>query len=416
MQEISLYGDLIERIKGILVANSILSLLYIDCSKITKIEQVFGKKIYGDILREIKGAVLAMKGQEIMQEDIVAMDDLDGSEFLIFLSKKPEDKDFSGGGFNALCKKVSDYLNTTVSPIVFPYLKSKPKITVGYSVILHNPLIKEERIINKLIEDAKLMTDYREFKRLIHNKEEIQELIIKENISTVFHPVVDLKTLEIMGYEALSRGPENTEYESPSVLFDAAAEAGLLFELDRLCRKKALLNARTISPRYRLFINCLPSAIYDPEFKDEYLKSFIAEVAINPANIVLEVTEKEVVENFDSFKKAVACASDTGFAVSVDDTGSGFSSLEMVVELKPQFIKLAMSIIRDVDKSILKQELIKAMTSLAEKINSTVIASGIETKEELKVLQSIGILYGHGFLFAHPAFPFPDINHFEQIK
>ena len=87
MNEIPLYNDLIGKIKEILTANSSISLLYIDCSKITKIEQVFGKKIYGDILREIKGAVLDMKGKEIMPEDIVATDNLDGSEFLVFSQK-----------------------------------------------------------------------------------------------------------------------------------------------------------------------------------------------------------------------------------------------------------------------------------------------------------------------------------------
>lgn len=413
MNEIPLYNDLIEKIKGFLTLNSSIGLLYIDCSKITKIEQVFGKKIYGDVLREIKGAVLDMKGKEIMPEDIVTTDNLDGSEFLIFLSKKPEEKDFSADGFDTMCKKVSGSLNGAIFPITFPYLQTKPKISVGYSIILHNPLIKEERLINKLIEDAKLMAGYREFKRLVQTKETLQELIIKEDISTFFQPIVNLNTFEIIGYEALSRGPEHTEYRSPAVLFDAAAETGLLFELDRLCRKKALLNASSISPRYKLFINCLPSAIHDPEFKDKYLKAFIKEVAINPANIILEVTEREAVENFDSFKKALTCySSDTGFAVAVDDTGSGFSSLEMVVELKPQFIKLAMTVIRGIDKNILKQELVKAMASLSEKINSIIIAEGIETQEELKVLQDIGIPYGQGFLFAHPAFPFPGIKRF----
>ena len=331
----------------------------------------------------------------------------------LFSLKKPEEKDFSTDGFDTMCKKVSGCLNGAIFPLTFPYLQTKPKISVGYSIILHNPLIKEERLINKLIEDAKLMAGYREFKRLVQTKETLQELIIKEDISTFFQPVVNLNTFEIIGYEALSRGPEHTEYRSPAVLFDAAAETGLLLELDRLCRKKHCLMQGPLSPRYKLFINCLPSAIHDPEFKDEYLKAFIKEVAINPANIILEVTEREAVENFDSFKKAVTCySSDMGFAVAVDDTGSGFSSLEMVVELKPQFIKLAMTVIRGIDKNILKQELVKAMFSLSEKINSIIIAEGIETQEELKVLQDICIPYGQGFLFAHPAFPFPGIKRF----
>ncbi len=112
----------------------------------------------------------------------------------------------------------------------------------------------------------------------MRNKEKLQELILKESIRTVFHPIVDLVKNEILGYEALTRGPAGTEYENPYILFDIAQETDLLFELDRLCRKKALQNAFGINPKHKLFLNCLPSAVLDPEFRDAYLQSFLKDL------------------------------------------------------------------------------------------------------------------------------------------
>lgn len=403
------YHELIEDIKSLLVNNSVLGALHINCSSINRIEKTFGKKIYNEILTQVKNIILDMQGKEMRNNDIVATDTPESDEFLIFLNKKREDRTFCLTDLESLCERVTDRLNDSVFPITFPYLRARPRISVGYAVVLHNPLIKGERLINKLLDDAKLMSNYQEYKRLMRNKEKIQELIIKESIETVFQPIIRFEDNKIIGYEALSRGPEGTEYENPYLLFDAAAEADILFELDRLCRKKALLNAKSISPMYRLFINCLPSAVHDPEFKDAYLKSFLNEVKIAPSNIVLEITEREAIENYDLFKEAVSYYSGLGFAIAVDDTGTGYSGLETLFELKPDFIKIDISIVRAIDKNIVKQELARALIALAKELNSTVIAEGVETEDELNTLKKIGIPIGQGFLFARPGPAFPDI-------
>lgn len=407
--KIPAYLEVIDDISALMVNNLSLSALYINCSRINKIERLFGKKVYLDVIKKLHELILNLKGSEIRKDDIIVANNSTGDEFYVFLSKKREDKSFFPNDLEFLCDRITDLLNNLVAPITFPFLRGRPKIVVGYAVLIHNPLIRDERLINKLMDDARLMSTYQEFKRLMRNKEKLQELILKGSIRTVFHPIVDLISNKIMGYEALTRGPEGTEYENPYILFDIAEETDLLFELDRLCRKKALQNARGLNPDHKLFLNCLPSAVLDPEFRDSYLKSFLEDLKINPLNVVLEVTEREAIENYDLFKEAVQYYSDLGFAIAVDDTGAGYSSLETVVELKPQYIKLDISIVRGINKNILKQELIKAIMGLSRQMKSVVIAEGIETEEELETLREIGIMVGQGFLFAKPAPPFPKI-------
>lgn len=383
-----------------------LAALYINCSRLERIERIFGKKIYQDVLKKIHTIISEMKGTLVRSNDIIVSVNAGSDEFLVFLAKKRPDEAFYASDLETLCDRVSMHLNDKIFQIVVPYLRGKPRISVGYAVILHNPVMRDERLLNKLIDDAKKMAGYQEFKKLMRDKEKLQELILKESIRTLFQPIVDFSEMKIIGYEALTRGPVATEYENPYVLFDAATETDLVFELDSLCRKKAFQNAKGIAQGHKLFINCMPSAILDPKFTDSSIEFILKGLKIEPQNLVIEITEREAIENYDLFKEAIAHYANVGLSIAVDDMGSGYSSLESVVELRPHFIKLDMSIVRGIHKNILKQELIRAMSGLASKMDSKIIAEGIETEEELNALKEIGVKLGQGFLFAKPSEPF----------
>jgi len=407
---IPVYQEVLGDLAAFLADDRSLAVLYIGCSRIERIERLFGKKICQDALSKIHSIILEMKGNVVRCDDIIVSGNAGSDEFFVFLSKKREDETFYPSDLETLCDRVTAHLNDRIFPIVVPFLRGKPNIDVGYAVIIHNPVMSIERHLSKLTSDAKKMADYQRFKRLMRDKEKLQELILKESIRTLFQPIVDLEERRIIGYEALTRGPEGTEYENPFVLFDAASDAEMIFELDSLCRLKALRNARGLHRDHKLFLNCMPSAILDPNFQDSSIQLILKELKITPSNLVIEVTEREAIENFELFKEALAYYSSIGFSIAVDDTCSGYSSLETVIELKPHYIKLDMSIVRDIHKNILKQELIRAINTLSVKMNSQIIAEGIETAEELKALSEIGIKLGQGYLFARPGKPFPDIS------
>jgi len=406
---ISTYQELSREIRDRFTRDLSLSALYIDCSNISNIEKHNGKETYSDVMKKIHQIFMEMKGKEIRQEDIIVSNAKGSDEFIIFLGKKRDENDFYPSDLEKVCERVTGHLNDKIFPVTFPYLRGRPKISIGYGVILHNPLMREEKLLSKLIDDAKKMAEYQTLKRQMRNKEKLQELIIKQDIRTVFQPIVDLTKNQVMGYEALSRGPEGTEYEAPLVLFDAAQEAELIFELDRLCRNNALQQAKGINPKHKLFLNCMLSAVLDPLFKGTYLEALLEDIQLKPMNIVLEVTEREAIEDYELFRKAVKYYSSFGFSIAMDDTGSGYSSLESLVELKPHFIKLDISIVRDLDKNLLKKELVKAIGGLASQMNSTIIAEGIETEAELLTLREIGVNVGQGYLFAKPGPAFPTI-------
>jgi hypothetical protein len=185
------YQDVIPKLSEMLSKNHSLSALYIDCSRISKIEKVCGKKIYLDIMQKVHRVFLEMRGRQIRNDDLIVFSSTGNEEFFVFLDQKREDKEFCPSDLETLCMRVSDYLNDTISPITFHYLRGGPKICVGYAVIIHNPLMREERLLNKLIEDSKQMSTYYEFKRVMRYKEKLQELILKEGIRTIYQPIVN---------------------------------------------------------------------------------------------------------------------------------------------------------------------------------------------------------------------------------
>jgi EAL domain-containing protein (putative c-di-GMP-specific phosphodiesterase class I) len=206
----------------------------------------------------------------------------------------------------------------------------------------------------------------------------------------------------VLGFEALSRGARGSGLETADALFGAATTHELLLELDRLCRARALLSSGRIPSNAKLFVNTLPATIRDPQFRGKPLIDFLDRAQVSPERIVIEITEKLVIENYGLFREAMAYFTDLGMSFAVDDVGAGYSGLEAIARLKPAFLKIDNVLVRDVHSSLVNREMVKAIISLGLGIGATVIAEGIQTDEETQALQSIGIDYGQGYFLARP--------------
>src|SRR6185436_2575697 len=121
-----------------------------------------------------------------------------------------------------------------------------------------------------------------------------------------------------------------------------------------------------------------------------------------PDRIVIEITEKLVIENYSLFREAMAYFTDLGMSFAVDDVGAGYSGLEAIARLKPAFLKIDTMLVRDVHSSLVNREMVKAIISMGQGIGATVIAEGIQTQEEAGALLKMGVNYGQGFYLARP--------------
>ncbi len=234
-----------------------------------------------------------------------------------------------------------------------------------------------------------------------HEKIELfMEVVLREKkISTVYQPIVDLKTLKIVGYEALTRGVPDSPFQDPALMFHMARESGMVRQLDRLCLDMALKNGQALPPERKLNLNLNHETLIDQK-SIKYL--FAEKGAIGFKSIVIEITEESILGSFQKMSETLAELKEYGASVAIDDIGGGAVSLRDVAILKPDYIKFDRSLIRQIDKNTTKQRIVLSMLLFANGIGATTTAEGIETKEEYDTALSCGVHLGQGYYFARP--------------
>lgn len=243
--------------------------------------------------------------------------------------------------------------------------------------------------------------------------EALDYIIENRKIKTVFQPIISLTSGTILGHEALSRITYNCDIKNPDMLFRAAGENNRLWELETLCRTIALETAfKYMIPPYnkKLFINVNPNTMHDDKFKKGFTKEFLSKYNITPNNVIFEITERNVIADMLGFRSTVNHYKSQDYKIAIDDAGAGYSGLNLISDINPNYIKLDMNLIRGVDKDSLKYALVKGMVELSKVSNIHLIAEGIETYEELTTLINLGVQYGQGYYIQKPDFNIKDIN------
>lgn len=237
------------------------------------------------------------------------------------------------------------------------------------------------------------------------------DIIKEEKVTTLYQPIVNLKSGEIIGYEALSRGPEMTAFYSPLALIDAAHQENRIWELEMLFRKKALEKVGTLKQDKLLFLNVDPDVIKAQEYRSGLTKEYLESLGSDESSIVFEITERTAINDYEAFHDAMDNYRNQGYLIAIDDVGAGYSGLKTINEVRPNFIKIDMDLVRNIDKDAFKQALLKAFVDTSMTTNIKIIAEGIETKEELKTLVLLGVHAGQGYYLKKPAKQFETIDH-----
>ena len=231
------------------------------------------------------------------------------------------------------------------------------------------------------------------------------DILSGERLTTHFQPIVQADDVETaFAYECLIRGRDEAGGPiPPGDMFSVARSSDLLFNLDRACRMAIIRDASEQEVCSKIFINFNPTSIYNPEFCLRTTMEAIDRYGLKPEQIVFEVVESDEVDDTGHLLKVLEYYRERGFGVALDDMGAGFSSLNLLYELKPDFMKIDMLLVQGVDKDEYKARITENILSLADKIGITSIAEGVETVGEWNWLRDHGADLLQGFLFARPA-------------
>jgi len=377
-----------------------------------RVEEVWGWEAYDDLLLDFVRRLKAFQTDGIVPTGTFCLPYVRSDEIILMVEPGSHLLEEQG----ALEQKAAE-----LDQLIRGYLAERADLSgrfrsfVGAGRILLDPKYRLERLIYRGIHEARDQVTRKTVRAEIRGGELLQDAIARRDISPVFQPVFDLQTGDMIGMEALSRGPRGSEFESGETLFSLAERTELLVPLERVCRQRSLEAAAATPGDQQVFINLSPAAASDPEFLGPLFLDQVASVGLAPDRIVLEITERTYAVYEGLFREVLSKFRQQNFRIAVDDVGTGYSNLTSLAEIEPDYLKFDNVFVRGIDRRRTKQDLLEALMSFARKMKTKVIAEGIETREELKVLQNLGVPYGQGFLLARPM-PVSEIEKVQRFR
>jgi EAL domain-containing protein (putative c-di-GMP-specific phosphodiesterase class I) len=299
----------------------------------------------------------------------------------------------SGGAFLVRCENTKEFFISNCNAIEHHFNSIAQDDIMVYAS-------KPDQVFNfQSILKAKPLT---RFVNLVRDNE-FFDILNNESLTSYFQPIINAKDHSIYGYEALIRGVKSTgELMYPDELFLKSARNDCNFLLDRLCRESALKTAAVKKIHQHVFINFLPTSIYDPEFCLKSTIKWANQLEFDPKNIVFEVVETESAKDQEHLKTILKYYRNQGYKIALDDVGEGYSNLNMLIELRPDIIKVDRNIIQNIHEDSFKQSIYKALSAISKENGIAILAEGIETPYELEVIKELGVDYMQGYYFCKP--------------
>jgi len=214
-------------------------------------------------------------------------------------------------------------------------------------------------------------------------------------VRMVFQPVVRLDDDRIVGYESLAR----FDFAPPDRAFAVAAESGLGVALELLAIRRAFEQLPAMPDDTRLGVNLSVEALLTPEVEAEIL-------AHAPAGLCVEITEHSQVPDYVAPAEVTERLRAAGVLIVVDDAGAGYASLSHILQLRPDIIKLDISLTRDIDTDPARAALARSLMGFAVDSGARIVAEGVETRAEYEKLRAIGVHFAQGYYLAKPG-PLP---------
>lgn len=239
--------------------------------------------------------------------------------------------------------------------------------------------------------NARLSTDI----ALQAKRASIESVLDTQAFDIALQPILRLKDQGIAGFEALCRFTSKP-YRPPNLWFDDAGDVGLQVDLELRVIEAALAMLPDLPSDCYLSVNTSPATLATGRLS-ELIGRF------DGKRVLVEITEHAAIQDLDVLLMEIDRLRDFGARIAVDDAGAGYSGLQQIIRLRPDVIKLDMSLTQDVDKDLARRSLTSAMVQFAKDTNAHVVAEGIETEAEMQTLRMLGVTMGQGYFLGRPA-------------
>jgi EAL domain-containing protein (putative c-di-GMP-specific phosphodiesterase class I)/DNA-binding response OmpR family regulator len=389
----------VDALRDRLLDNREMGVLYIDVEQYSHIEDAYGWEVFDSLLRHTARTLKRMFGTIFATEDFVAVNRAGGSDFYVFATLEPGED--AAVRLQRKARQVEESLRGALDEAFGNRIHKRIGVFVGHALLRPNPQMRIERLVYRALRQAIDVATTKEEERQTLLRETFRDILRRRRVRTVYQAIFQLETLDLFGHEALTRGPVDTAFESPELLFQFAGENEATWDLEQLCLSSSASHYTRTDGRH-LFINVEASSVARLPKEGPPAIGPLFELAKTHA-VVLEVTERSAIRDLPVFRGALADLRARGFRIAIDDAGSGYASLQAIAELKPDFIKVANTLITGLRSDTIKRDVVEMLVNLAKRIDATCVAEGIETPEDLDECRKLGIPYGQGFYLGVPS-------------
>lgn len=399
------YPLLFDGLRTLLDRRRHVGVLHLDVANLDVVESLYGWQVFDRILARVADVLRRAAGSDLPPSALLALNGVAGERFVVFVPESRSGGEVETRDLAEMGRSLQALLEESFEDEGFAGLAPRLVFRVGHALLSENPFYRFERRVHAAVEEARTLNVRRGRRWDRTRGAELRKIIRDAAVSAVFQPVVDLRTGEVLGHEALARGPKDTLFEMPSAMFSLSSRLGVAADLDRLCRHAALRGSGGMAGRRRIFLNVLPGSIADPAWFESSLGEALESAGMAPRDLVLEVSERGADADVVHLAASFESLRSRGFGVALDDVGTGYASLATLEGVRPDFLKVDVSLVRGVHRNLIKQELLGSLVNIGGRIGADVIAEGVESEGEADAARAAGVRYGQGFLFAGPAAP-----------
>ncbi len=384
-------------------------MLYLDIVKFHEVEFRYGYKICTQILDEIEREITHTIKQQRHLYLFSYFESRGGDDFVVYLVPGKNTHWNITEATEQWVIPMEERFNRRIKKLVNEKICLRSGLAqcvneVGRSAdYLLYGAVKEAFLLNKSEPDPNFFARRQEITHLIEEPEKY--------LKAAFQPIIETRSGEVFGFEALARIPGSACFNNIAELFPFAEKIGQLYPIETLCRRQAITSYPSIvQNKEKLFLNINPQILVDPEFASGHTRKLLSEKGLAPTDVVLEITERSAIEDFSTFRDALDHYRNQGYFIALDDVGAGYSSLQSVAELHPDFLKVDRSLIQGVNTDPIKWALLETFVTFSKRIGCRIIAEGVETEEEMRTVFQLGVDYIQGFFIAKPSFKRINLN------
>ena len=366
------------------------------------IESLYGWQAFDRAIAQVAEAIRALPGSELPRSALLSVGGVPADRFVLFVPEDADGRDVDDETLAGLAAAVKARLARALDDEGFHAVAPRPQPRVGHALLSENSFFRFERRVHAAVEEARTLPERRAARREEVWQAELSRVVADARIRTLWQPVVELDSGSVFGFEALSRGPEDTPFATPRAMFALSGRAGIDDALDRLCRERALAEGPRVAGKGKIFVNVLPKTLADRSAWSA-IPDVLRAAGRTPADVVVEISERALGDDPEAHAASCEAVRAAGFSLALDDVGTGREGSVALDRLRPDFVKVDLSVIRGIDASLIRQEIFSTIVRLGTAIDASIVAVGIESAEEASTLRSLGARFGQGYHFAQPS-------------